>query len=454
MNRIPILHHGGRYTVTGSCHELRLADNSGLLIDCGLFQGEGAIAPEIDFAIAHLRALVLSHVHIDHCGRLPYLIAAGFNAPIYCSQPSALLLPEILEDAIRLGLTRRQPLIDQLLRKIKLLLHPLAYGQWQSLAGKSKLKIRLQPAGHILGSAFIECDAETTNGRQRVIFSGDLGAPYAPLLPAPKSPWRADLLVLESTYGDRLHEGRRQRRDKLRRIIEQALADRGTILVPAFSIGRTQELIYEIEEIIHGNRKRFAAAGLPWEDLEIIVDSPLASRLTSLYRKLRSFWDAEAQKKLRSGRHPLSFEQLTTIDSHQDHQQTVEYLKRKARPCVVIAAGGMCSGGRIVNYLKNLLKDPRTDVLFCGYQAAGTPGRDIQTYGPQGGYVFLDGQKIDIRARIHNISGFSAHADQQNLVNFVKRMRYKPQHVRLVHGEEDARIELAEKIRQLGIAVD
>ncbi|NCP78877.1 MAG: MBL fold metallo-hydrolase, partial [Desulfuromonadales bacterium] len=154
------------------------------------------------------------------------------------------------------------------------------------------------------------------------------------------------------------------------------------------------------------------------------------------------------------GRHPLSFEQLTTIDSHQDHQQTVEYLKRKARPCVVIAAGGMCSGGRIVNYLKNLLKDPRTDVLFCGYQAAGTPGRDIQTYGPQGGYVFLDGQKIDIRARIHNISGFSAHADQQNLVNFVKRMRYKPQHVRLVHGEEDARIELAEKIRQLGIAVD
>jgi metallo-beta-lactamase family protein len=237
-------------------------------------------------------------------------------------------------------------------------------------------------------------------------------------------------------------------------VIEGALTDRGAILVPAFSIGRTQELLYEIEEIIHRNRKRFAAAGLPWQDLEIIVDSPLAGRFTEIYRQLRPFWDAEAQKKLRSGRHPLSFEQLTTVDSHQDHLQVVDYLRRKGRPCVVIAASGMCSGGRIVNYLRALLGDSRTDVLFCGYQAAGTPGREIQQYGPKGGYVRLDGEQVDIRARIHTLGGFSAHADQQNLLNFVSRMRVRPTHIRLVHGEEEARRELAGKFLGMGIGVD
>ncbi len=454
MKNTPLIHQGGRFQVTGSCHELCLADGSGLLIDCGLAQGEETQAPEIDFPVAHLRGLVLSHVHIDHCGRLPYLLAAGFEGPIYCSRPSALLLPEVLEDAIRIGITRKQPLIDQLLRKIKKQLCPLPYGRWQSSGGKTGLKIRLQPAGHILGSAFIECDAETTVGRRRVLFSGDLGAPYAPLLPAPKAPYRADLLVLESTYGNRLHQGRKERRTQLQTLLEQALADRGAILIPAFSIGRSQELLYELEEIIHRNRSCFAARGLPWQGLEIIVDSPLASRFNHLYRKLRPFWDAEAQKKLRAGRHPLSFEQLTTIDSHQDHLNTVGYLKRRAHPCVVIAASGMCSGGRIVNYLKALLGDPRTDVLFSGYQAAGTPGRDIQQYGPQGGYVVLDGQKIEIRAQIHTLSGYSAHADQRNLLNFVKRMRIKPTHIRLVHGERDAQRELAEKFRELGIGVD
>jgi metallo-beta-lactamase family protein len=454
MNRTPIIHHGGRYQVTGSCHELRLADGSGLLIDCGLPQGKDAGRPEIDFPVALLRALVLTHVHIDHCGRLPYLIAAGFDGPIFCSEPSAILLPEILEDAIRLGITDKEQLIGRLLRQIKGQIRPLPYGQWKQIEGSAELKIRLQPAGHILGSAFIECDAETSTGKKRIVFSGDLGAPYAPLLPAPKAPYRADLLVLESTYGDRLHEGRRDRREKLQRVIEGALTDRGAILVPAFSIGRTQELLYEIEEIIHRNRKRFAAAGLPWQDLEIIVDSPLAGRFTEIYRQLRPFWDAEAQKKLRSGRHPLSFEQLTTVDSHQDHLQVVDYLRRKGRPCVVIAASGMCSGGRIVNYLRALLGDSRTDVLFCGYQAAGTPGREIQQYGPKGGYVRLDGEQVDIRARIHTLGGFSAHADQQNLLNFVSRMRVRPTHIRLVHGEEEARRELAGKFLGMGIGVD
>jgi metallo-beta-lactamase family protein len=261
---------------------------------------------------------------------------------------------------------------------------------------------------------------------------------------------------LEATYGDRRHEGRRERRQKLRQIVERALQDRGVVLVPAFSIGRTQELLYELEEIIHRYRDRSPVVGLPWDELEIIVDSPLASRFTEAYRQLRPYWDAEARRKVSAGRHPLNFEQLTTIDSHADHEHAVAYLQKTARPCVVIAASGMCSGGRIVNYLKALLGDPRTDVLFVGYQAAGTPGRDIQYHGPRGGYVVFDGQRYPIRARIHTISGYSAHADQQNLVNFVRRMRHRPQLVRLVHGDTEAKQRLGEQLQEAipGLSVE
>lgn len=177
--------------------------------------------------------------------------------------------------------------------------------------------------------------------------------------------------------------------------------------------------------------------------MEVILDSPLASRFTALYRQLQPFWNAEARSKLKRGRKPLAFEQLTTIDNHQDHLHAVDYLRRKARPCIVIVASGMCSGGRIVNYLKAMINDSRTDILFSGYQAAGTPGRDIQQYSPQGGYVILDGQRYDILARIDTISGYSAHADQKNLVNFIKRMRKRPRHVRLVHGEPESQRALA-----------
>ncbi len=471
-----ILHHGALSGVTGSCHELRLSEKAGILIDCGLFQGEEAEVRDsrgqdqgfsesrqvIDFPIDHIQALVVTHVHIDHVGRIPYLLAAGFTGPIYCSEPSALLLPLVLEDAVKIGFTRDRRLVETFLQRLQDLLIPLPYRQWQRIDSGSdvRLDIKLQPAGHILGSSFVECrvrntcktndqnlNAKAAQQELRVVFSGDLGAPYAPLLPAPRSPYRADVLVLEATYGDRSHEGRRERRQKLRQVVEGALQNRGVVLVPAFSIGRTQELLYELEEIIHRYRDRSPGAGLPWDELEIIVDSPLASRFTKVYRELRPYWDAEARRKVGAGRHPLNFEQLTTIDSHADHEQAVAYLQKTARPCVVIAASGMCSGGRIVNYLKALLGDPRTDVLFVGYQAVGTPGRDIQQYGPRGGYVVLDGKRYPIKAGIHTIGGYSAHADQQNLVNFVRRMRHRPHLVRLVHGDAEAKQMLSDQLQ-------
>jgi len=228
------------------------------------------------------------------------------------------------------------------------------------------LYIRLQPAGHIIGSAYLECHLKNPSKQDSILFSGDLGAPYAPLLPAPKPPYGADLVVLENSYGDCLHEDRKLHKEKLKSDIELALQDRGVLLIPAFSIGRTQELLYEIEDLIHHNQRSFAARGLPWQELEIILDSPLASRFTALYRQLQPCWDAEARGKLKRGRKPLAFEQMTTIDSHREHLYTVDCLKRKARPCNVIAASGMCSGGRIINYLKATISDPRTDILFSG----------------------------------------------------------------------------------------
>ncbi|MDW7643559.1 MAG: MBL fold metallo-hydrolase [Desulfuromonadales bacterium] len=454
-----ILHHGAANGVTGSCHELRLDDKAAILVDCGLFQGDdapfqtsGRDGQEIDFPIGHIRALVVTHVHIDHVGRIPHLLAAGFEGPILCTEPSALLLPLVLEDAVKVGFTRDRRLLELFARRLKQQIVTVPCGQWTEVdtGTASALKVRFRPAGHILGSAYVECSARPAKSPVpvRLVFSGDLGAPYTPLLPAPKAPDRADILVLESTYGDRLHDDRRGRRDRLKIVIDLALRDRGVILVPAFSIGRTQELLYELEELIYRHRQDYAARGLPWEELEIIVDSPLASRFTEAYRQLKPYWDQEAKKRLSQGRHPLCFEQLTTVDSHEDHLHTVAYLKKSARPCVVIAASGMCAGGRIVNYLKALLGDERTDVLFVGYQAQGTPGRAIQQYGPGHGYVVLDGQRHDIRARVHTISGYSAHADQGNLVRFVRGMRRPPREVVLVHGDEPARQALKEKLQE------
>ncbi len=450
-----IVHHGAVDGVTGSCHELRLGDGRSVLVDCGLFQGAetspggaGFERLQIEFPVEPVLALIVTHVHIDHVGRIPYLLAAGFKGPILCSEASAELLPLVLEDALKIGVTRDATLIERVLKLLRARTIGVPYGHWYTLAeGDPGLRIKLRPAGHILGSAFVECDLLQGGARTRILFSGDLGAPYTPLLPAPKSPYSADVVVLESTYGDRLHEGRRDRRQRLQAIVEHAFRDGGTLLIPAFSIGRTQELLYELESIIHRDRQRTLAAGRVWDDIEIILDSPLAADFTAGYARLRAHWDNEAKRRLDSGRHPLDFEQVLTVTDHATHLRTVDYLRSSARAAIVIAASGMCAGGRIVNYLKAMLGDPRHDVLFVGYQAAGTPGQAIQRYGPRGGYVDLDGQRYDIRAAIHTLGGYSAHADQNDLINFIGRMRAKPREVILVHGEAHAKESLRRELQ-------
>lgn len=470
MKHPKLIHHGAREGVTGSCHQLWMDESESELIDCGAFQGKDDTGSEddrpLDFPVEGVKALIITHVHIDHVGRIPNLLAAGFDGPILCSEPSARLLPIVLEDAFRLSISRDQTQLERYLETVEQRIIALPYGNWFTLHETDALtcKVRLQPAGHVLGSAYVEFDLSTPDGdSERVVFSGDLGAPHSPLLRELVPPERADLLVLESTYGDRRHEDRAHRRERLQAAIERALADQGTVLIPSFSIGRTQELLYELEEILYEKRDATAAHDSPresgrqgaesdsdidWSHVPIILDSPLARRFTDTYKDLRAFWDEDARHRMEEGRKPLSFEQLVIVDSHEEHIGVLNHLTQTARAAIVIAGNGMCSGGRIVNYLKAMLGDPRHNVVFVGYQAEGTPGRDIKTRGPEGGYVDLDNERFDIRAGIDSVAGYSAHADQDDLVGFVTRMKQWPEEIRLIHGEEQAKQRLAEVLRE------
>ncbi len=349
---IEISHHGAVNGVIGSCQELSISSDdqltqAGTLIDCGVFQGNEskhrATAENlaIDFSNDHIRALVVTHVHIDDVGRIPYLLAAWVR-------PSNYLLRAFRRDA------------------------PNDSGR----CAEDWLY-----AGPSINRTCIGCDSRASGA--------------------------------------------------------------GTVLIPAFSIGWTQELLYEIERLIteFGDSKIVQAksgAARIWDNLEVVVDSPLAVEFTNIYRKLKPYWDEEAQTLVKSGRHPLSFEQLSVINSHDEHLNVVEYLSKSHRPCVVLAGSGMCAGGRVVNYLKAMLGDARNDVLLVGCQAAGTPRRDILTYGPEGGWVGLDGERYNVHSKVHQVSGYSARAGQDDLLRFIGGIPVPPKEIRIVHGDDDA----------------
>ena len=464
MSYPAVIHHGGVESVTGSCHQLDVDEYHSVLIDCGLRLGSAALhesesGSDINFHHEAIKALVLTHVHIDHVGRIPQLLAAGYRGPIICSEPSAEMLMLALDDAGKHQFSQDKKQVERYLALVRQLTISLPFNAWQEVIKTPDVtvKIRLQRAGHILGSAYVECDIHYAGeqAHKRIVFSGDLGSSHNPLLTSPASPECADMLILESTYGDRLHEDRLSRQARLEQIINRALADHGTILIPAFSIGRTQELLYEIEDILRrkaliDDGEQTCEAGLPvdWPQLPVILDSPLASRFTRVYRQFHGYWNTAAQERLSQGRAPLSFKQLITIDRHDKHLQVVNYLASTGRPAIVIAGNGMCSGGRIVNYLKTMLGDSRHNVVFIGYQAPGTPGATIQNYGPLNGYVEINGERFDINADISTVGGYSAHADQQELLRFVTDMNTWPEEIRLVHGESEAKKTLGELFKR------
>lgn len=454
MSYPSVIHHGGVESVTGSCHELEVDPLNSLLIDCGLRLDGVTDRPVHPFSRpSTVKALVLTHAHIDHVGRLPDLLAAGYRGPIICSEPCARMLMVALQDASKHSFSYDEHQVERYLALVQQMTVTLPFDSWYEIINTpaSVVKVRLQRAGHILGSAYVECDVHypEEQRRKRIVFSGDLGSSVNPLLCSPKSPEQADVLILESTYGDRLHEDRSSRQSRLEAVIDKALLDKGTVLIPAFSIGRTQELLYEIEDIlrrkalIDGSDRDGGENGIDWPELPVILDSPLASRFTDIYREFKGYWNPAAQERLSQGCTPLSFRQLITIDSHDKHLQVVNYLSSTGRPAIVIAGNGMCSGGRIVNYLKAMLHDARHNVVFIGYQAEGSPGAAIQKYGPRSGYVELDNERYDINSGVTTVGGYSAHADQQELLQFVTQMSVWPEEIRLVHGEANAKKTLA-----------
>ena len=442
------MHHlGGENCVTGSCRLVQVRGQN-ILVDCGITQGRDESVPVDTWPVkpAEIDFIFLTHAHIDHIGLLPTLIRQGFRGEIIGSHPTIALILPMLEDAMRF-----ETLQDSEREKIAQTIDDLAWGFEYGEAfdlGKDVF-FELGRAGHILGSCFIRF--EDRKDGSAIVFSGDLGNHDTPILNDPENAGRADVLFLESTYGDRLHGDRVHRMERLAALLDRCLRDGGKVFIPAFSLGRTQAILYELDRIFTEAEypQRFpglAAGSRP----PVFVDSPLGLKITEAYSNLKEFWDEEAKALLKAGDHPLNFDQLYGIVKHVEHAKLLDVKG----PAVIIAGSGMCTGGRIVNHLANGLEQPENDIIFVGYQAVGTPGRAIQENAGGRKTVALNGNEVKIRAGVHTLSGYSAHADQKSLLDWVARMPEKPGKSKLVHGEPKARKALAAKLVERGYAVE
>ncbi len=421
------------------------------MIDCGLAMAGDSIAPFSDWPVApaDIDYLFLTHAHIDHIGRVPDLIDAGFEGEILCSHPTKALLIPMLHDAM--GFSKRS---KGEVKRLEAAIDELSWGfeYQQSFRLNKGVRFKLGRAGHILGSSFVHFTIPNGDGTpSKVLFSGDLGCKGSPILCDPDTPDPCDLLVMESTYGNRNHEDRTERVERLEKVLRKALSDGGKVFIPAFSLGRTQELIYEIDRILAAELKHAHTHATSLNGIPVFVDSPLGLEITKIYASLSDFWDQESQDLLKEGDHPIDFKTLFSVRSYRDHQKALTV----PGPTIIIAGSGMCSGGRIIDHLEAGLADEKNDVLFVGYQARGTLGRDILKYGPRkNGYARINGEKVFINAEVHKLGGYSAHADQKELVEWVEGMGEKPGEIRLVHGEREAQEGLKRVLEGKGYRVE
>lgn len=437
--------HGAAGEVTGSMHLVEAAGRR-VLLDCGMLQGrrelEAQNAAPFPFEPSALDALVLSHAHIDHIGRVPLLVARGFNGPIFLQRATADLLPVMLEDAASLAESEAEranrhhdpgqpPQLPLFTREdvaaLLPLLRPLDYDARTTIL--PGIELALRDAGHILGSSIVELWASEDGVRRKLVFSGDLGPKGTPILRDPAVIEEADLVVMESTYGDRNHRDRQATIAELGEVFEHAWRERGNVLIPAFAVGRSQELLYW-----------FARHWDAWnlQRWQIFLDSPMAGRVVQVYDRHHALFDEQAQDAWRQRPSPFRLPNLHITASTQE-SMAINSIRSGA---IVIAGSGMANGGRILHHLRHRLGRRETHVVFVGYQAEGTLGRRLVERAP---WVRIHGQDHRVNAQVHTVGGLSAHTDQQGLIEWYGHFRGTPPLV-LVHGEDRAREALAGEI--------
>ncbi len=446
---------GASIGVTGSCHMIS-TDNHKILLDCGQFQG----GKEMDrmneepfpFNPAEIECVILSHAHIDHCGRLPLLVKRGFKGPIYCTDATADLLDVMLKDSayihekdaewqtrknLRTGKPPVEPLYtiqdsEAALRLVK----PILYDQLVEL--NPDMKIVFNDAGHILGSAITELWVTEGDKTSKIVFSGDLGVENRPILRDPVKIKKADFLIMETTYGNRLHPENATSIDDLIKITLKTIKRGGSVIIPSFAVGRTQELIYQFNMFYEHHPEYADTLGKVYG----YIDSPMATTATEVFKKNAQVFDDETKAYIMSGDHPLDFPNLRFTRNTADSQM----LNKDKTSKIIISASGMCEAGRIRHHLKHNLWDSRNSIVFVGYQAEGTLGRMLVEGAKE---VKLFGEPIMVGAEIYNLEGFSGHADQKGLLDWLGGFQKEPKHIFLVHGETQSKIDFAAKVKEV-----
>lgn len=445
---------GAATGVTGSCHLLS-TENHKILLDCGQFQGgkaQDALNEEpFPFDPAEIECVVLSHAHIDHCGRLPLLVKRGFRGAIYCTDATADLLEVMLKDSgfihekeaewqsrknERAGRKPVEPLYtvkdsEETLKYVR----PVMYDQLFEI--NDEMKVVFNDAGHILGSAIIELWTAEDDNVYKTVFSGDLGVLDRPILRDPTIIKKADYVIMESTYGNRLHPENATSIEQLLDIVIKTTGRGGSVVIPSFAVGRTQELIYEFNRF-YLERPEYKDE---LEKLTVYIDSPMATSATEVFRRNAQVFDEETKAYILKGDNPLDFPNLRFTRSTAESQA----LNMDRKPKIIISASGMCEAGRIRHHLKHNLWDPKSSVIFVGYQAEGTLGRML-TEGQKD--VVLFGEAVHVNAEIYNLEGFSGHADKEGLLGWLSGFKVKPKQLFLVHGELESKEALAASIRE------
>lgn len=420
---------GASGTVTGSCYFLESGD-TGIMVDCGMFQGvkeEDVLnfsKPEIDFG--NLRAVILTHAHLDHCGRLPMLLNYGFDGPVFMNEPTKALVELVLMDSAKIAMEDAtdtmytEDEVQRFLKKVEIVDYHASF-----VVGN--FRMTLYDAGHIMGSSSVLVEEIET--KKKIVFCGDLGNTPEPLILPTETIGEADFTLLESTYGDIVH-GARNESERIAEIVQEAERVGGVVMIPTFSIERAQEVLYLFDQL---KKEGKVAMETP-----IFLDSPMAIKATEIFKDYPELFSKKLRMQVKTD-DPFDFPGLVVCDSVEKSKQIKNYSGTK----VIVAGSGMMTGGRIIHHAINYLDDPKNTIVFVGYQAAGTLGRLIEDGNKN---ITIWGNHIEVRAKIEEIKSMSSHADQEQLIHWVGKIKGLKKIV-LIHGEDLQRLVLKEKIK-------